>query len=166
MKYSIGDKVVHPSHGPGLVMAIERKEFSDEARGYYVIQIPDKDLILYVPRKKADLLGIRPAMARPKLMRVFETLSDQPAGLPLDYKERQDAVWEKLKTGRPILIAEVVRDLAWRKEHLHLTKKDNDLLSRGQKLLAAEMALVADTGLAEANAQIEAALAASMTRAA
>lgn len=160
MQYSIGDKVVHPHHGPGQITAIERKEFLDEEQRYYVIDIPIQSLTVYVPRRKADLIGIRPAMSQARLSRVMDTLQSEASLLPDDHKERQEKVWEKLRTSRPVQTAEVVRDLAWRERRGHLTKKDSEYLKRGQELLAAEMALIVDGDIADASERIESTLAA------
>jgi CarD family transcriptional regulator len=162
MQYAVGDKVVHPYHGPGQVIGVERKELIDEAKRYYVIEIPVQDLTVYVPRRTVDEVGVRPAMSRAKLSRVVETLKGRPRHLPQDHKDRQELVWEKLKTGNVTEIAEVVRDLLWHKELEHLTKKDGDYLDRGRKLLAAEMALVSESDIDDAERTINDVLAASI----
>jgi len=162
MMFSIGDKVVHPYHGPGRITNLEEKDMPNGAKEYYVIDIPIRDLTVYVPLKRMDELGVRMAMPRTKVTGVLKTLQSKPNLLPKDYKERQEEVWEKLKTGRPTLIAETVRDLSWRKARAHLTKRDSELLKRGQDLLAAEMALVSGIEVSEATEQIEAVLETAM----
>jgi len=166
MHYAVGDKVVHPYHGPGRIASIERREFMEEPKQYYVIEIPAQGLTLHVPRRKVDTIGVRPAMPREQLRRVLEILRSRPEHLPEDYKERQEEIGEKLKTGQPLQIAEAVRDLTWHQRDSHLTKKDTDYLDRGRKLLAAEMALVSDTEVDEARRQIEATLNAALDTAA
>jgi CarD family transcriptional regulator len=162
MQYVVGDKVVHPHHGPGRIASIEQREFMEEAKQYYVIEIPTQGLTLHVPKRKADTIGVRPAMPQKQLRRVLEILRSRPEPLPEDYKERQEEIGEKLKTGHPLQIAEAVRDLTWHQEGSHLTKKDTDYLDRGRKLLAAEMALVSDTEVDEASKQIDAVLSAAL----
>jgi CarD family transcriptional regulator len=164
MQFAVGDKIVHPRHGPGRITAMERKEFLDEAKPYFVIEIPGPELIVYVPRTKMEQIGVRPAMRRAKFARVMETLRSRPRQLPEDYKERQEAVWEKIRTGRAIPIAEVIRDLTWHQEREHLTKKDSDYLRRGRDRLAAEMALVTDSQVSDIEAQIDAALSTALAR--
>jgi CarD family transcriptional regulator len=166
MQYVVGDKVVHPHHGPGRIASIERREFMEEPKQYYVIEIPTQGLTLHVPKRKADTIGVRPAMAQEQLRRVLEILRSKPEPLPEDYKERQEEIWEKLRTGHPLQIAEAVRDLIWHERDSHLTKKDTDYLDRGRKLLAAEMALVSDIEVEEASRQIDATLSAALDTAA
>jgi CarD family transcriptional regulator len=158
MQFSIGDKIVHPHRGPGRIVDVEQKDFLEGAKRYYVIKIPVYGMTVHVPVRKAAELGMRLAMSRAKVARVLDTLRSQPHRLSKDYKERQKDVWEKMKTGRPIATAEAVRDLTWRSRQAHLTKKDSELLQRGQDFLAAEMALVLDTDVPEANKNISSAL--------
>ncbi len=150
MQFSVGDKVVHPHHGPGQVVGVERKQLVDKAQRYYVIQIPIQELTVYVPRAKLDAVGVRPAMSRAKLSVVLDTLRSQPRRLPLDYKERQEQVWERLRPGRVLQVARVVRDLFWHREREHLTKKDSDYFDQARQRLAAELALVSDTEFSDA----------------
>ncbi len=162
MEFSVGDKVVHPHHGPGQITGVEHRELLDGKKRYYVIEIPSMQLTVRVPRHKVDHVGVRPAMSHAKVARVLDTLRSRPGQLPKDHKERQESVWEKIRTSRPILTAEAVRDLTWRSQYAHLTKKDSELLKRGQDYLAAEMALVSDSEVSEASAKIESALAVAM----
>lgn len=162
MQFSVGDKVVHPHRGPGLIVEMERKEFIDEARRYYVIDIAPFGLILHVPVRKASELGLRLAMSRTQIARMLDILRGMPGHLPEDHKARQEEIWEKMRTAHPTPVAEAVRDLAWRRHSAHLTKRDSELLKHGQEFLAAEVALVSDTQVSEAQEQIESALADSM----
>jgi CarD family transcriptional regulator len=159
MQFAIGDFVVHPLHGPGTVIGLERKELLDGRKRYYVIEIPTKDLTIYVPRRTIDEVGVRPAMTRTKLSDMIDRLQAKPNLLPDDYKERQEQVWEKLRTGRVMQVAEVVRDLTWHERRKHLTKKDESLLSRGRSWLAAEMALVSGSDISDMEDAIDRALA-------
>jgi CarD family transcriptional regulator len=158
IEFSVGDRVVHPHHGAGEITGVERREFLDEAKRYYVIEIPDQGLILYVPLRKVEEIGIRPIMRGAKLQRVLETLRSAPYRLPEDYKERQEVVGEKLRTGRALQMAEVVRDLTWHRARDHLTKRDAEYLQRGRDFLSAEMALAFDSQVSEATERIDAAL--------
>ena len=162
MQFSVGDKVVHPHHGPGRIASVERKELMDGTKRYYVIDIPGQGLTVQVPVRKADEAGVRPAMPRSRLLQVLRTLRSSPRRLPEDYKERQEQVCAELKTGRVMRLARVVRDLTWHRERAHLTRKDSEYLKLGQELLAAEMALVSDDDVSEVSELIESAVTAAV----
>jgi CarD family transcriptional regulator len=164
MQFSVGDKVVHPHHGAGQITALERKKFIDETKRYFVIEIPRQGLVVYIPRRKMEKVGIRPAVALAKLDGVLDTLRGEPSQLPKDYKKRQEIIQEMLNSGRVMQIARAVRDLTWRREHDRLTKKDTDFLKRGRELLAAEMALVEESEVSDVTERIDAALTIALDR--
>jgi CarD family transcriptional regulator len=151
MQFSVGDNVVHPHYGPGRIASVTQWEAMEGARSYYVIEIPDQGLTVYVPALKAGEVGVRPAMSQSKLQEVMRTLRSKPRLLPDDYKVRQEQVNAKLKTGHVIQLAKVVRDLTWHAERAHLTKIDTDLLKEGWDLLAAEMALVSGVDISDSS---------------
>ncbi len=159
MKFAVGDKVVHPYHGPGTIVRVDQKDITEGEESYYVIEIPDQGLTLYIPQHRMGITGVRRAMSGRRLRQVLDTLRDTPEQLPEDHRERQELVWEKLKTGESFQVAETVRDLMWHQHQAHLTKKDTDYLDRARKMLAAEIALVEDCEITEANRTIETILA-------
>jgi RNA polymerase-interacting CarD/CdnL/TRCF family regulator len=97
---------------------------------------------------------------------VLSTLRSKPQQLPDDYKERQEQIDEKVKTGHVMQLAQVVRDLTWHGERAHLTKRDSDLLRHGQDLLAAEMALVSGQAVSDSNKLILSVMTAAVANAA
>lgn len=155
MQFAAGDKVVHPHYGPGRVVSVERKELMDGTKRYYVIDIPGQALTVQIPVRKAKEAGMRPAMPLSRLRKVLRTLRSEPCLMPKDYRERQEVTWDKLKTGRAMQLAKVVRDLNWHRERAHLTRKDSEYLKLGQKLLAEEMALVSDDDISDASDLID-----------
>jgi CarD family transcriptional regulator len=164
MQLSIGDKVMYPRHGIGQVTGVKHQELVEGFEHYYVIEIFGQRMIAHVPMRKADELGVRPVMPRAKLARVLDTLRGVPRRLSEDHKERQERIREKLKTARPIPVAEVVRDLTWRGRLTRLGRTDSELLARGRELLAGETALVTDAEVADAERMIDAALAVAMAK--
>lgn len=161
MQFSVGDKVVHPGLGAGQIVDVKQQELVEGFENYYVIEIPGRELTVSVPMRKMDDLGVRSIMSRAKLARVLDTLRGTPRTLPKNFKARQEQIQQKLRTGRPIPIAEAIRDLTWHHKVAHSTKKDQDLLSRGRQLLVGEMALMSDDKVADVNRAIDAALAAA-----
>ena len=166
IQFAIDDKVIHPRHGAGRITGISQKVTADEARSYYVIYIPAQRLTIYVPIQQMEQSGVRMAISPTKVPGLLDMLKSTPHRLADNLQERQLGLWAKLGTGHALLMAEVVRDLTWRRRQSHLTRKDSEYLSRGREWLAAEMALVADGELSDANRAIDAALAVGMESAA
>ena len=158
MKLSVGDRVVHPKHGAGKITGIEQLELVEGFENYYVIEIGDNGLVVRVPIRSREELGVRPVMSPSRLDHVLDTLHSAPRRLSTNFKTRQARIKEKLKSNRPVKIAEVIRDLAWRKQECRLSPTDARLLNHGQEILATEIALVTDGEITEARQMIKTAL--------
>jgi CarD family transcriptional regulator len=163
MQFSVGDKVVHPYHGPGQITGVDYIEFLAGKKRYYVIEITATELTVYLPRSKVDDVGVRPAMARATVRRVLSKLKSRPQRLSADYKQRQEEVWERLRTGHVMQLVEVVRDLTWHEKRDHLTKRDSEFLRQATHRLAAEMALVSGAEISDMERIIDETLVASMS---
>ncbi len=150
MQFSIGDKIVHPQYGAGQITGIEHRELVEGFEHYYVVKLLVQDSTLYIPMRKTDDLGVRAVMSQSKLDHVIDILKSMPTRLSKDYKKRQGGIQEKIGTGLPIRIAEAIRDLNWHRHRKRLTKKDEDLLAKGQEFLASEIAMAMDSPIPDA----------------
>ena len=156
--FKIGDKVVHPYHGAGMVIDIEEKKLLKERGRYYIIDLVASDGIVMVPTNNVQRIGLRRASGRRAISRAMNTLASTPDTLSSDHRERQARAQERLNTGDLIEVTEVVRNLAWRNSEAGLTMADNKLYQRAQTFLASELALAKDIELQEALERLQTAL--------
>lgn len=140
--YSVGDKVVHPGYGPGVITGIENRQVIGEAKDYYVIDMLSGGTTLMTPVAQADKVGLRLAIGQAAVERIFRILAETPRTLSDDFRERQTEVDELLRNGDIFVTAEVVRDVTWFGQVRGLTKRDTQLLQRAEELIASELALV------------------------
>ena len=153
--FDIGDKVVHPTHGAGLVKGIKEQDLLEQFHRYYVIDLAiDQSRTLMIPVSNAEEIGLRSISQKPVLSQVWHTLDATAETLSDDYKKRQKRIQEKLKTGNAIKVAEVIRDLSALKREDHLTSFDTKLLERAQQFLASEVALVEGVQVGKAERMI------------
>lgn len=147
--FDVGDKVVHPTHGAGLVRGIKKKDFLDQYHRYYIIDLAADHRTLMVPVSKAEEIGLRSISHETALSRVWHTLTTTAEALPDNHKKRQQHIQEKLKTGDVIKVAEVIRDLVALKREDHLTSFDTRLLEKAQQFLVCEVALAEEVQVNE-----------------
>ena len=62
--FQIGDKVVHPMHGAGIVESIVQKKVDGVVRDYYIMKLPGRSMIVMIPTDSCDAIGVRPVMNR------------------------------------------------------------------------------------------------------
>jgi CarD family transcriptional regulator len=142
--FAVGDKVVHPGYGPGVIKEIERRQVIGEEKQYYVIDIRQGGGTLMTPVQGAKAVGLRSAISKASVARLLRSLSQPPHNLSNDFRERQAAVEGRLNEANVFTSAEVIRDLAWHGEAHGLTKRDTQLKERAEEMVAGEVALVQD----------------------
>ena len=153
--FKIGDKVVHPHYGAGMVIDIEEKKFLEECGRYYIIDLVACDGIVMVPTDNVQKIGLRQVSGTRAISRAMAMLASTPDTLSSDYRERQAHAQEKLNTGDLVEVTEVVRNLAWRNHLGRLTMADNKLYQRAQAFLASELSLARGIELQEAMKQLQ-----------
>jgi CarD family transcriptional regulator len=159
-RFKVGDAVVHPLRGAGVVTAVEERELRGDSDEYYSIEmmgVPTTKLI--VPTDAAEDVGLRRAISRSRLRRLWRVLKGEPDPLPTDHKKRYEQLRSKLSRGDTYEVAETVRDIAWREvEEGRLTTVDRRLYDEGMNLLAGEVAAVEGIEMSAAEKEIGARL--------
>ncbi|MCA1554310.1 MAG: hypothetical protein LC737_08030 [Chloroflexi bacterium] len=143
MAFRIGDKVVHPSHGAGVICGIETHAMNNAvSSSYYVISLMSAgSRRVLVPVNNVIMIGLRSAMARSKMGEVLETLNGRPAPMSNSFTERQSQLSQLLKSGDPKRWAELARNLYWRGTKKKLSATDLEYYTRSRDMLAGEIAL-------------------------
>jgi CarD family transcriptional regulator len=108
-----------------------------------------------VPVRDAGKIGLRHPISVSQLATVWKRLRAEPNTLPSDHKERYSLVRTRIEEGNLLEIADVLRDLWWKDYNIRkLTTEGKRLYAKGMRLLASEIAVVQDSELSEAEAQI------------
>lgn len=152
---TLGDQVVHPHHGPGIVTSTDTVDLGAGPIPYVTIEI-DGGLTVKVPAGSLADVGIREPVTTERAEEVLAVLS-QPAEDDPGHRVRRRRDSEKLASGKLVECAEVVRDLnavivAHEKGGNHA---DRQMLSTAKDQLAAELAVVLGSTPAEALARID-----------
>jgi CarD family transcriptional regulator, regulator of rRNA transcription len=127
-----GDLVFHPRRGAGIVTGIRKLKVSEADEPYYSISLATGEMLLVPVRK--DRAAILTTFTAPQA--IIDVLAAKPEELVSDYRQRTLSAEEKLGSGDPLLVAEVLRDLAWRQHTARLSNGDLRLMTKAHKLLA------------------------------
>jgi CarD family transcriptional regulator len=156
--FEVGDAIIHPVRGAGVVERVEERPWRGSSDLYYRIKLLDQPgTKLMVPTSAAETIGLRRAIPESKLSKVWQVLHADPKNLPSNHKKRYKLLDNKLHTGNVFEVAEVVRDMAWRQQQEgNLTTMGKRRYGEGMRILAGEIAAVKGIELEEAEAQIRA----------
>ncbi|MCG9969122.1 CarD family transcriptional regulator [Pelotomaculum terephthalicicum JT] len=149
--FKIGDKVVYPMHGAGVIEAIEEKEVLGEKRQYYILRLPVGDMKVMIPIANGGGVGLREVIDREGVQRVFHILREQSSAMSPNWNRRYRANLEKIKSGNIYEVAEVVRNLIKRDREKGLSSGERKMLENARQILISELVLA--TELEEDKAQ-------------
>ena len=162
MEYKVGEVVVYPHHGAAVIEDIETREMGGETLEYLVLHINQSDLVVRVPIKNADNVGVRDVVGKEGLEKVFSVLREEDVEEAGNWSRRYKANQERLASGDINKVAEVVRDLWRRDQGKGLSAGEKRMLGKARHILVGELALAkpvdekkADTMLEEIDATIE-----------
>ena len=149
--YKIGDKVVYPMHGAGIIESIEEKEVLGEKRQYYILRLPVGDMKVMIPITNCNEVGLREVIDGDGVRRVMGILQQQSSMMSANWNRRYRANLEKIKSGDVFEVAEVVRNLINRDREKGLSSGERKMLENARQILISELVLA--TEMAEDKAQ-------------
>ena len=156
--FEVGERVVHPQHGVGQIVKLEDREFErGHSRSYYEISIPGGSTV-WVPVDLSDS-GLRRLAKKSELARCREILQARPLPLTDDGRIRQSELIARLKQGTIAVQCEVVRDLSAFVAHKPAYGTITGFLDAMMRVLCQEWAMVQETTMSEAMAEINSLLA-------
>lgn len=141
MDFKVGDTVVYPHHGAAMIAALEQREMNGETVDYLVLQINQSDLVVRVPAKNAELVGVRDVVGEEGLQKVFSVLREIDVEEAGNWSRRYKANQERLASGDVNKVAEVVRDLWRRDQDRGLSAGEKRMLAKARQVLVGELAL-------------------------
>lgn len=139
--YDIGDKIVYPMHGAGVIEGIEYKEILGEKQQYYILKFPAGGMKVMVPTKNVESIGIREVIPRQEVKKVVEVLGNHNTSMPDNWNKRYRLNLDKIKSGNIYEVADVVRDLMIRERDKGLSSAERKMLNNARQILISELML-------------------------
>lgn len=158
--FKVGDKVVYPMHGAGIIEAIEEKEILGQKREYYVLRFPiGNNMKVMVPIDNCQEIGLRRVIDKSEVQNVFKLLRSSCTAMPANWNHRYRANLEKIKSGNIYAVAEVVRNLARRERERGLSSGEKRMLENAKQILISELVLAMEMKEEEARQLLDRAFA-------
>lgn len=142
--FNIGDKVVYPMHGAGVIEGIEEKEILGEKRKYFIMRMPIGDMKVMVPVDNVEEVGVREIIDKKDLDKVISILKGNKTDMPQNWNRRYRINMDKIKSGDIFEIAVVVRNLLKLDMEKGLSTGEKKMLSSAKQMLLSEMVLVSE----------------------
>jgi len=155
LMFNIGDKVVYPMHGAGIIEAIEEKEILGDKKKYYVMNIAVGDMKVMIPMDNVQKVGLRDVIEKGAVDIVFEILTGPDEAPNANWNRRYRANMDKIKSGNIFKVAEVVRSLLLREKKKGLSTGERRMLESAKQILMSELVMVQGIDTKEVVASLE-----------
>jgi CarD family transcriptional regulator, regulator of rRNA transcription len=145
MDYKIGDKVVYPNHGVGIIEQINFGVLNGRTEKYYMLKIYSSGLKVMVPASNAISVGLRPVIRNGETLKVLGFLEKGKPNSHHDWKHRFKENSERMRTGALIEVAAVLKSLVSLSRTKPLSFREKKMLERAKFLLVSELATARNT---------------------
>jgi len=139
--YNLGDKVVYPMHGAGIIESMESKEVLGETKNYFVLKMPIGEMKLMIPVDNVDNIGLRNIIDQESVDVVIDILKQGAVLNDSNWNKRYRDNLLKMKTGDIFEVAQVVRDLTFRDKEKGLSTGEKKMLLSAKQMIVSEIAL-------------------------
>jgi len=140
MDYKIGDKVVYPNHGVGVIEQVSYGVLNGRTERYYMIRVVSSGLRVMVPQSNAETVGLRPVIRNNDTTKVLGFLEKGKLNCHHDWKHRFKENSERMRTGSLLEVAVVLKSLVSLSRSKPLSFREKKMLERAKYLLVSEMA--------------------------
>lgn len=139
--FVIGDKVVYPMHGAGIIEAIEEHEVFGQRQSYYILTMPYGGMKVMIPMQNVDNIGLREIIGQADVDKVINILGTPPTQSAASWNRRFNVNLNKIKSGSIFEVAEVVRNLTIQDRMKKLSTGERRLLETARQILVSELVL-------------------------
>ena len=156
--FQVGDKVIYPNHGLGIVERIEEKTILGTTCGFFHLRIVANDTTVLVPVANVDGVGLRKAITDEEVNRIFDLLSDGKIDNHQNWKGRFKDNSDKMRTGSIYDMADVLKSLTFLSKSKSLSFREKRMLDRAKALIISEISEVMRQKAIEVETQVDHAL--------
>jgi len=139
--FHIGDKVVYPNHGVGVIEQISSRTFGTTVEQFYLLKIHSSSLKVMVPFHNVGAVGLRRVVKNGEIQKIVDFLTDGECDNNADWKYRFKENSERMRTGSLLEVAAVLKGLLVLNQAKPLSFREKKMLERARYLLVSELAM-------------------------
>ncbi len=157
--FSIGDLVVHPMHGAGVIDDIVREKVAGATQEYYVFKMPVGGLVLKIPVANSAAVGLRDIISRAEAEALLDALPDLTVETNANWNKRYQENLTRLKSGDLYQVAQVIKGLMQRDSVRGLSTGERKMLHNAKQIMITELVLAeSSTSYQEVETRIDRAM--------
>ena len=139
--FFVGDKIVHPLHGAGVIESIEERTINGKSTCYYVLCLPVGGMKVMIPVDSCAAIGVRPVITPDKADRLIGKLHEIQTDMTQNWNRRYRENMLRIKSGDLLEVAAVVKGLMARAHERGLYTGERKMLHSAKKILISEFVM-------------------------
>lgn len=139
--YRIGDKVVHPMHGAGIIDSIVQRKVNGQIKDYYLLNLSVGNMTVMIPTDNTEEIGMRPVITCAQAHDFLAGLGEIKAEMVPNWNRRYRENMEKLKSGNILEVARVIKGLTMRDQERGLSTGERKMLYTAKQIVISELVL-------------------------
>ena len=159
LSFRIGDRVVYPNHGVGVIEQISSRTIGANVEKFYLLHIKASSLKVEIPFRNIGAVGLRRVIRNGEVQKVMDFLVETKCENHTDWKFRFKENSERMRTGSLQDVAGVLKGLLMLAQSKPLSFREKKMLERAKYLLVSELALAKNTPEIEVEGLLNKALA-------
>ena len=159
MSFHIGDKIVHPMYGAGVLESMVQKKVDGVMREYYIMRLPKRSMVVMIPTESCEEIGVRPVMDQSQADRLLAAIPTIQVEMTSNWNHRYRENLERLKSGDLLEVAAVVKGLTIRDARRGLSTGERKMLHSARQILISELVLSKSQSYESVEAELDTALA-------
>lgn len=156
--FSIGDLVVHPMHGAGIIDDIVREKVAGVLQEYYVFKMPMGGLVLKIPTANAQVIGVRGIISREEVQSLLDAIPTITVETNSNWNKRYQENMLRLKSGNLYEVARVIKSLMHRDTLRGLSTGERKMLHNAKQIMISEIVLVESCDYKEIETRLDCAM--------
>jgi CarD family transcriptional regulator len=139
--YSIGDKILYPPHGAGVIEGVEERVVLGKKQMYYILKMPSEDMTVMIPTEGTKEIGVRYVITKEEALKVLEAFRKEPVVMDDNWNRRQRENIVKIKSGDIYEVLSVVKALMLREKTKGLSTSERKMLNSSKRIMTSEIVL-------------------------
>lgn len=156
--FKVGDLIVHPMHGAGIIDNIVQERVAGVVQEYYEFKMPVGGLLLKIPVKNSQAIGIRKIISAEEAERLIAAIPELPVEVNSNWNRRYHENMQRLKSGDLYEVARVIKALMHRECQRGLSTGERKMLHNARQILISEIVLTEHKEYGEVEARVDQAM--------
>ena len=152
--YATGEYVVYPAHGVGKVSDVTKQSIAGTELELIVVNFDKDKMTLRIPMAKAETTGLRKISNSDTINDALTTLKGKDKFNKVMWSRRAQEYENKINSGNPVAIAEVIRDLHRNENLAEQSYSERQIYEQALDRLSNEYAVFENISTSEATQKI------------